>query len=146
MSVNLNKNFKIELNTFAGKNVIIETISGKKIKGVLIGLNPDDMSLIVGDAVVDNQQHHRIFLAGQTVAEIYLGEAPFDIQGLRTELERVFKKSGVRYFEDTQTILVMDRYKVTEEGVEGEGPVADRVRRIWSNFREEAAANQEQED
>ncbi|MHA2502672.1 MAG: Lsm family RNA-binding protein [Candidatus Kariarchaeaceae archaeon] len=137
MSINLTRNFKNELNTFAGKNVIIETLGGKKVQGVLVGLNTEDMSLILGDAIVNNERHHRIFLSGATIAEIYLGEAPFDLLGLRTELEKVFKKSGVRYFEDTQTLLVMDRYKVTQEGVEGDGPVADRVRRIWNNFSTE---------
>ena len=145
MSINLTRNFKNELNTFAGKNVIIETISGKKIQGVLVGLNTDDMSVILGDATVNNERHHRIFLAGTTIAEVYLGEAPFDLLGLRTELEKVFKKSGVRYFEDTQTLLVMDRYKVTQEGVEGDGPVADRVRRIWDTFRAEFGLSPEEE-
>ena len=138
MSINLTRNFKNELNTFAGKNVIIETLDGKKVQGVLVGLNTDDMSLILGDAQIGNERHHRVFLAGSTIAQIYLGEAPFDLLGLRTELEKVFKKSGVRYFEDTQTLLVMDRYKVTQEGVEGDGPVADRVRRIWDKFQKDS--------
>ena len=146
MSANLSKNYKFELNVFAGKHVVIHTTTGKKVKGVLLGLNTDDMSVILGDAAVDNQIHHRIFLSGSTVAEMYLGEAPFNIQGLRTELEKVFKKSGVRYFEDTQTILVMDRYKVTEEGVDGDGPVADRVRRIWSSYVETLSSDDEKED
>lgn len=145
MSINLTRNFKTELNTFAGKNVIIQTTGGKMIQGVLVGLNTEDMSIILGEALVDNERHHRIFLAGTTIAEIYLGEAPYDLLGLRTELEKVFKKSGVRYFEDTQTLLVMDRYKVTQEGVEGDGPVADRVRRIWDTFRQVAEANAENE-
>ena len=146
MSVNLLKNYKSELNVFAGKHVIVQTTTGKKIKGVLIGINTDDMSIILGDAVADNQNHHRIFLSGSTVAEMYLGEAPFNIQGLKTELEKVFKKSGVRYFEDTQTILVMDRYRVTEEGVEGEGPVADRVRRIWSSYVDTLSSDEEEQE
>ena len=39
----------------------------------------------------------------------------------------------------------MDRYKVTQEGVEGDGPVADRVRRIWDTFRQEADVTGEDE-
>jgi hypothetical protein len=63
---------------------------------------------------------------------------------LKMELERVFKKTGVRYFEDTRTIMVMDRYKVTEESVDGDGPVADRIRRIWQSLKEEFSSAKEE--
>ncbi|MEC8704241.1 MAG: Lsm family RNA-binding protein [Asgard group archaeon] len=133
MSANLSRNYKTEMNAFAGHNVIIETTNGKKIKGLLIGLNADDMSMILGDAIVNDVNHHRLFLSGKIISEMYLGEAPFNIAGLKTALEEVFKKSGVKYYDDTQTIVVMDRYKVKEGGVEGEGPIADRIRRIWQS-------------
>ncbi len=139
MSANLSRAYSSELSGFASKNIILKTTSGKIIKGILVGLNSDDMNLILGDVVVDGEQHHRMFLAGSQVAEITLGERPFDMNQLKMELERVFKKTGVRYFDDTRTILVMDRYKVTEETVEGEGPVADRIRRIWQSLKEEFA-------
>lgn len=143
MSTNLSRSYAAELNAFASKNVILTTTTGKVVNGVLIGLNPDDMNVILADAVVDGKSHKRIFLAGSTISEITLGEAPFDMNKLRMELERVFKKTGVRYFDDTRTILVMDRYKVTEDDVEGEGPVADRIRRIWQALRDEYLGQKE---
>lgn len=143
MSANLTRGYAAELSSFASKNIIVKTTTGKTIKGVLMGLNPDDMNLILGDVVVNDEQHHRLFLAGTQVAEITLGERPFDMNKLKMELERVFKKTGVRYFEDTRTIMVMDRYKVTEESVDGDGPVADRIRRIWQSLKEEFTATEE---
>lgn len=140
MSANLTRGYAAELASFASKNIIVKTTSGITIKGILMGLNPDDMNLILGDAVTDDQEHHRLFLSGHQVAEITLGERPFDMNKLKMELERVFKKTGVRYFDDTRTIMVMDRYKVTEEAVDGEGPVADRIRRIWSSLKDEFTA------
>lgn len=146
MSVNLNRNFKNELNAFDRKNVVIQTTTGKEFKGVLLGINTDDLSLVLGDATVDGIRHNRIFLSGQIIAEIYMGEAPFDISGLRNELEQIFKKTGVRYFEDTRTIMVMDRYKVSEKGVEGQqGPIMDRIIRIWANYQKEDEAAQEEQ-
>ena len=141
MSANLTRAYSSELNAFASKNIIVKTTSGRIIKAILVGLNPEDMNLILGDVVVEGEQHHRMFLAGTQVAEITLGERPFDMNKLKMELERVFKKTGVRYFDDTRTILVMDRYKVTEESVEGEGPVVDRIRRIWQSLKEEFAGS-----
>ncbi|MFV2014909.1 MAG: Lsm family RNA-binding protein [Candidatus Heimdallarchaeota archaeon] len=143
MSANLTRGYAAELSSFALKNIIVKTTTGKTIKGILMGLNPDDMNLILGDVVVNEEQHHRLFLAGSQVAEITLGERPFDMNKLKMELERVFKKTGVRYFEDTRTIMVMDRYKVTEEAVDGDGPVADRIRRIWQSLKEEFKATED---
>ncbi len=136
MSLNLARSFKNEMTGFLNKNVIITTVNGDTIRGVLLGMRDEDLSMILGDAVFNkNQKNHRLFVTGNVIATMTLGEEPFDILGLRIELEKVFKKTGVRYFPDSRTILVMDRYKVTEENVEGEGPIVDRIRSIWQQFK-----------
>ncbi len=147
MSSNLGRAFATELNTFVQKNIVVKLRDGGIIMGRLIGLNSENFSLILGEALSAGKKHHRIFIAGDTVAEMTLGQAPFNMNKLREELEKIFKKSGVRYFDDTRTLVVMDRYRVTEEEVEGEGPVADRIRRIWQSFVDEykAAALKAQE-
>jgi len=42
-----------------------------------------------------------------------------------------------RVYEDKGIIMVMDRVKVTEEGVEGTGPAAERVKKIYEQFVKE---------
>jgi small nuclear ribonucleoprotein (snRNP)-like protein len=146
VSLNLNKAFKTEMNAFVNKNVIIFTKEGDKIQGLLIGMSDTDLSVIIGNALVNGDKNHRTFVSGSVITKMTLGETPFDIAGLRMELEKVFKKSGVRYFPESRTIQVMDRYRVTETSVEGdEGPIADRIKRIWVNFKaeQEDLANKE---
>ena len=146
MSLNLNKAFKTEMNAFVNKNVIVTTKDGKKIQGLLIGMNDNDLSVIIGNAADDGNTNHRTFISGSVIAKMTLGEIPFDIGSLRIELEKVFKKSGVRYFAESRTIVVMDRYRVTESSVEGdEGPIGDRIKRIWSNFKAEQDDNKTEE-
>ncbi len=138
MSLNLNKAFKTEMNAFVNKNVIVTTKDGTKIQGLLIGMNDNDLSVIIGNSTEGEDSSHRTFVSGSVIAKMTLGEIPFDIGSLRMELEKVFKKSGVRYFAESRTIVVMDRYRVTESSVEGdEGPIGDRIKRIWSNFKAE---------
>ena len=121
-------------------------MAGKILTGRLIGMNTDTRDLMLAEAVVDGKKHHRMYLAGAILAEITLGEAPFDMNVLKMELEKVFKKTGVRYYEDTRTIMVMDRYRVTEEEVQGDGPVADRIRRIWQSMKDEYTKEKEESD
>ena len=138
VSLNLNKAFKTEMNAFVNKNVIIFTKEGDKIQGLLIGMSDTDLSVVIGNASVNGDKNHRTFVSGSVISKMTLGETPFDIGGLRMELEKVFKKSGVRYFPESRTIQVMDRYRVTEISVEGdEGPIGDRIKRIWANFKAE---------
>lgn len=127
--------FKTELGTFLNKNVIITTRDKKKISGILLGVKEDDLSMILSDAEFENEKQHRLIIHGDLIATVVLGEVPFDIFGLREDLEKVFKKDGVRYYKETRTLMVLDRYKVSEKGVEGpEGAVLDRIQRLWSGF------------
>ena len=41
----------------------------------------------------------------------------------------------VKYYEEARVIVVANRVKVTEEGVvEGTGPIAERVRKIYEEY------------
>ena len=56
------------------------------------------------------------------------------LKGLAERLERVFPRM-VKLYEKKGFIWVMDRVKVTKEGVaEGSGPAAERVERVYSQF------------
>jgi len=128
-----------EVSALADKNVIVITASGKKFTGSLIGINPDDLSLCLSEAKDEEGRiMHRIFLNGNIVAEIFTVEKPFDLKALAERLEKVFP-TMVRLYEDKGFIWVMDKVKLTEKGVvEGSGPAAERVQRVYELFMGEA--------
>lgn len=138
MSVAQRKYFT-EVSALADKNVIVITASGKKFTGSLIGINPDDLSLCLSEAKDEEGRiMHRIFLNGNIVAEIFTVEKPFDLKALAERLEKVFP-TMVRLYEDKGFIWVMDKVKITEKGVvEGSGPAAERVQRVYELFMGEA--------
>ncbi|MBS7622009.1 Lsm family RNA-binding protein, partial [Candidatus Bathyarchaeota archaeon] len=59
-----------------------------------------------------------------------------DMEEFARRLEEVFPKM-VRYIPEARVITVLERIRVTERGVEGTGPIADRVRSIFDKFVEE---------
>lgn len=138
MSVAQRKYFT-EVSALADKNVIVITASGKKFTGSLLGINPDDLSLCLSEAKDEEGRiMHRIFLNGNIVAEIFTVEKPFDLKALAERLEKVFP-TMVRLYEDKGFIWVMDKVKLTEKGVvEGSGPAAERVQRVYELFMGEA--------
>jgi small nuclear ribonucleoprotein (snRNP)-like protein len=124
-----------EVSALADKNVIVMTTSGKKFSGILIGINPDDLSLCLSEAKDEEGRIlHRVFLNGNIVAHIFAVEKPFDLKALAERLEKVFP-TMVRLYEDKGFIWVMDKVKLTEKGVvEGSGPAAERVQKVYDLF------------
>lgn len=134
MSVAQRKYFT-EISALADKNVNIITSNGKRFSGVLIGINPDNLSLCLSDAKdEEGKVMHRIFLNGSMVAQIFTVEKPFDLKALAERLEKVFP-TMVRLYDDKGFIWVMDKVKITEKGVvEGSGPAAERVQKVYEQF------------
>jgi small nuclear ribonucleoprotein (snRNP)-like protein len=127
-----------EIAALADKNVAVVTTTGKTFNGTLIGINPDNMSLSLADAKDESGKLlHRVFLNGNVVAQISSAEKPFDLKALAGRLEKVFP-TMVKLYEDKGFIWVMDKVKLTEKGViEGAGPAADRVQRVYEQFMSE---------
>ena len=64
-------------------------------------------------------------------------EKPFDLKALSERLEKVFP-TMIKLYEDQGFIWVMDKIKLTEKGVvEGSGPAAERVQKIFDLFLKE---------
>ncbi len=140
MSVAQRKYFT-EIAALADKTVSVLTTNGKTFNGTLIGINQDNMSLCLADAKDESAKLlHRVFLNGNVVAQISSAEKPFDLKSLATRLEKVFP-TMVKLYEDKGFIWVMDKVKLTEKGVvEGAGPAADRVQKVYEQFMSEVKA------
>ncbi len=130
-----------EIAALTDKTVSVVTTTGKTFNGTLIGINQDNMSLCLADAKDESTNLlHRVFLNGNVVAQISSAEKPFDLKSLATRLEKVFP-TMVKLYEDKGFIWVMDKVKLTEKGVvEGAGPAADRVQKVYEQFMSEVKA------
>ena len=130
-----------EIAALVEKTVIVTTTTGKTFTGTLAGINPDNMSLCLSEAKDEaGKIANRAFLNGNIVAQILATEKPFDLRALAGRLEKVFP-TMVKLYEDKGFIWVMDKVKLTEKGVvEGSGPAAERVQRVYEQFMSEAKA------
>lgn len=129
------RKFFTEITALVDKSVIVSTTTEKTYSGTLIGINPDTLSLCLGEAKdQEGKILHRVFLNGNIVAQILSVEKPFNIKALADRLEKVFP-TMVRLYEDKGFIWVMDKVKATEKGVvEGTGPAAERVQKVYEQF------------
>jgi len=132
------RSFQGEIAALLDKMVMVATADGKTYSGILVGINPDTLSLCLENAKDEKGTFaHRVFLNGNAVVRILAVEKPFDLRALAERLEKVFP-TLVRLYEDKGFIWVMDKIKVTADGVvEGTGPAAERVRTVYDHFLRE---------
>ncbi len=141
MSVAQRKYFT-EVAALADKTVAVVTTNNKTFNGTLIGINPDNLSLTLGDVKDElGRVLNRLVLNGSIIMSIASAEKPFDLKSLGTRLEKVFP-TLVEVNEQAGFIIVMRKVKLTERGiVEGAGsPAADRVQKVYDLFMSEAKA------
>jgi len=135
------RKFFTEVTALVDRSVIVSTTTGKSYGGTLVGINPDTLSLCLAEAKDEQGKTlHRVFLNGNVIAQILSVEKPFNLKALADRLEKVFP-TMVKLYEDKGFIWVMDKVKVTEKGVvEGSGPAAERVQKVYDQFISEAKA------
>jgi small nuclear ribonucleoprotein (snRNP)-like protein len=128
-----------ELNGFVDKNVKVFTTRGIAYDGKLIGFDPSTLSICLEDVAIGKEKFSRVILRGDSVSEILLKEKPFDMRGLSDRLSKMFPNM-VKYYEDAGFVTVMDRIRVTVDGVEGTGPMVDRVKKVYEQYMLEQKA------
>lgn len=129
------RRFITEVSSLIDKPVSVVTIDGKTYTGMLVGIDPSSLSLCLSDVKDDKGNViPKVVINGSRVSEILSVEKPFDLKGLAERLEKVFPRM-VKLYEKEGFIWVMDRIKVTQDGVvEGTGPAAERVQKVYEQF------------
>ncbi|MFQ5951534.1 MAG: Lsm family RNA-binding protein [Candidatus Geothermarchaeales archaeon] len=128
------QSFTREISIFMNEEVKIDTVKGEVIEGTLRAYDPDTLSLILENARTGGEEFKRLMISGGSVSKVYLKEKRVDFERLKTMMEKSFPNL-VEYRKELGVILVMNRIRVTEEGVEGEpGPATDRVNKIFGEF------------
>jgi small nuclear ribonucleoprotein (snRNP)-like protein len=128
------RKFYEEILQFVGKKVSLETTYEKNYSGTLSAID-EKLNTVLEN--IEGQGILRIIINGSFLKEIKLLEKPFDLKGLADRLSRVFP-GLVKIRDDVNAIIVMDKIKVTEHGVEeGTGLSADRVKSIYEEFMRE---------
>jgi small nuclear ribonucleoprotein (snRNP)-like protein len=131
MSALTNRKFNEEMLQFVGKKVSVETSDQKNYDGVMAAID-EKLNLVIDN--VEGKGILKLIINGSFVKEVKLLEKPFDLKGLAERLGRVFP-GLVKIREDVGAIIVMDKIKVTQAGIEeGIGLSANRVKTVYDEF------------
>ncbi|MFX0103723.1 MAG: Lsm family RNA-binding protein [Candidatus Hodarchaeota archaeon] len=108
------------------------------ITGTLKGFSRSSESVFLIDAQdTSGNMFSKIIIKGDDWLTITLEKTPFPMEGLWERLKNVFPPGQVQYEEDVRAISVLGKINVTESGVTGEGPLFERVKKIFESYRNE---------
>jgi hypothetical protein len=133
------KRFNDEFALILDKTVKVVASTGV-YTGRVLAYNPGDYSLWMADVKEEKgEAYSKLFLAGHSILRVEVLETGPDLSQLAERLNKLFPNLVV-YHKESDTIVVMDRLRVTREGVFGEGPAAERVKRVYEEFMREQRA------
>lgn len=136
MSASGQKRLIMDLNSLLDKKVIVRTVSGREYRGVLSGFDHPNLNISLSNVRSGEETYHKVVISGTQISEILAEEEPiFNLEEFAEILEKYFPKQ-VRIVRDAGVILIADRISVSEAGVEGAGPIAERVKRIYDEYLE----------
>ena len=133
------RSFNRELSAVVGATVEVTTTDGKSYAGTLRGIDQNSLSIVLSDVVdmKDGGNIGKIFLYGNSIVSFSVAEKEISLEGLAKELEKTFPPGGVRFFPETGVIVVMNKIRITPEGVDGSGPLYERVAAIADDWLKE---------
>jgi len=128
-----NKRFVAELNSLIGREVQVVLSNGEVYKGILHAVDSQLNILLANATAKSGDKYNRVFIMYRYIVHIDSVEKRIDLREFAKYAEKVFP-GMVKYVEETNTVLIGDKVRVSEIGVEGVGPVAERAKRLFDEF------------
>jgi small nuclear ribonucleoprotein (snRNP)-like protein len=128
--------FNRELAAVVGSTIEVVINTGKAYNGTLKGIDQNSLSIVLQDVteLESGTQIPKMFIYGSSIVSFAVAEEEVSLEGLAKELEKSFPPGGVAYYPETATIVVMNKIRINIDGVEGTGPLYDRVKDVADNW------------
>jgi len=130
------RQYNTELSTLIDKIVKVYIDKEKFFVGQLKGISEDSNLILINVKNEKNKSFPKLFIRSAFYNYVSLEEEPFPMIALAERIATIFSKGHVNYIEDQNIISILSgKIIVDENGVRGEGPSADRVRKIYEQFK-----------
>ncbi|MFX1482798.1 MAG: Lsm family RNA-binding protein [Promethearchaeota archaeon] len=130
--------FNRELAAVVGATVEVVTNTGKTYSGTLKGIDQSSLTVVLSEVIADGETSiPKIFIYGSSIVSFSVAEKEISLEGLAKELEKTFPPGGVQFYPDTGIILVMNKIRISKDGIEGSGPLYERVAVIADDWLKE---------
>ncbi|MFX1397003.1 MAG: Lsm family RNA-binding protein [Promethearchaeota archaeon] len=130
------REYNTELSTLVDKIVKVYLDGDKFFVGQLRGFSEDSNVLLVNAKNEKNKLFPKILIKKNYYNYLTLEEEPFPMEALAERISKIFSKGHVNYIPEQNVISILNgKIVVNEDGVRGEGPSAERVKKIYDQFK-----------
>ncbi len=130
------RQYNTELGLLIDKIVKVYLDDDKFFVGQLKGISEDSNLILVNVKNEKSKSFPKILVKSSYYNYISLEEEPFPMQALADRIAKIFSPGHVDFKEEQNVISILNgKIIVDEEGVRGSGPSADRVRKIFEQFK-----------
>jgi hypothetical protein len=87
----------------------------------------------------ENNTYYKVIINGSLITEILVKNAPIFDPREFAELvakELNIRSADIKVYEEAGIVTILDKIKVSENGVEGSGPLAQKVYDIYNSYVE----------
>ncbi len=130
------RQYNTELGLLIDKIVKVYLDKDKFFVGQLKGVSDDSNLILINAKNEKNKSFPKLFIRSSYYNFVSLEEEPFPMKALADRIATIFSKGHVNYIEDQNIISILNgKIIVDENEVRGTGPSADRVKKIFEQFK-----------
>jgi len=130
------RQYNTELGLLIDKIVKVYLDKDKFFVGQLKGVSEDSNLILTNAKNEKNKSFPKLFIMSSFYNFVSLEEEPFPMKALADRIATIFTKGHVNYIEDQNIISILNgKIIVDENEVRGTGPSADRVKKIFDQFK-----------
>jgi small nuclear ribonucleoprotein (snRNP)-like protein len=139
------RQYNTELGLLIDKVVKVYLDKDKFFVGQLKGVSEDSNLILVNAKSEKSKSYPKLFIRSTYYNFISLEEEPFPMKALANRIATIFSKGHVNYIEDQNMISILNgKIIVDEEEVRGTGPSAERVKKIFEQFKMDLESPEEE--
>jgi small nuclear ribonucleoprotein (snRNP)-like protein len=130
------RQYNTELQSLIDKIVKVYCEDEKFFVGQLKGVSEDSNLILINVKNEKNKEFPKILLKSSFYNYVSVEEEPFPMEALAERISKIFSKGHVNYIPEQNVISILNgKIIVDENGVRGSGPSADRVKKIFDQFK-----------
>ena len=127
-----------DLNSLLDKTVIVRLTNNKVYDGILTSYELSPFLLVLTNAKDnDNNTYYKVVLNGTFISEILVKSSPIFNPKEFADLvikELNLRAADIKVYDEVGIVVVLDKIKVSEAGVEGSGPLAQRIYDLFNDY------------
>jgi small nuclear ribonucleoprotein (snRNP)-like protein len=132
------RSIKADLSLMLDKSVVVKLTNNKTYTGVLSSYEISPFLLSLTNAKDnENNTYYKVLINGEYVSEILMKNTPiFEPREFASFLEKALglRQTDIKVYEEAGVVVVLDKIKVSESGVEGSGPMAQKVYDVFNDY------------